>query len=290
MNSRQVDKIMTDLGATMDGSVKGVFDAATKAQKIIYDLILKQLNAMDVEGGRLVPTQDYAARLAVITRQMDEVLRRDFAPAVNRYLRTYDTIDEIAVKLARDYNQIKIDLGQLNPARKSIYRQAKTLLTAGLDPNYKDPVKYILAQAATSGMSIRQARKTLQNWDDGKMSTGQNLVTNQPSPRLSTYASHISRDAIFGYQGAEQELIKQTYGFSKFLYNGGIIGDSRTFCRLLVAERRKIGFNELNGFIKKAAEIDNKPWPDGMKPGTKESNFSVNRGGWECRHTVLAVR
>lgn len=290
MNLREVERELRRLTELMDGTTDGVLRAAQRSQQLIYQVMMDQLNAMDVEGGRLVPTQNYAGKLAAITRAMDDILGREFAPALSAYLRSFDTIDETAVKLHRNYNQIKIEIEDFNPVRKSIYKQARDLLTDGLAPNYKDPAKYMIAQAATTGMTIKQARSMLTNWNEGNLAEGGYLATNQPTPRLSTYAGQIARDSIFSYNGAEQELIRQNYGMDKFIYVGQIIKTSRTFCRLLVAERgRKIGFDELPKFKKQAAAIDGKSLPSGMIPGTNRQNFCTRRGGYMCNHNILVV-
>lgn len=291
MTLKEVERELKSLTEAMDGTLGNLARASDRAQKLIYRVMLDQLNQMDVEGGRLVPTQNYAGKLAAITRAMDDIIGREFAPALSQYLRTYDTIDETNIKLQRDYNEVKIDVDALNPVRKSIYNQAQQLLTDGLAPGYKDPAKYLISQAVTTGMTIKQARSMLDNWDEGKMAKGGYLATNQPTPKLSTYAGQIATDSIFSYQGAEQELIRQNYGMDKFIYVGGIIKTSRTFCRLLVAERgRKIGFDELPEFKKKAAAIDGKSVPNGMIPGTNSQNFCTRRGGYQCQHNVMVVR
>lgn len=291
MTLREVEKQLRQLTELMDGSTEGVIRAAQRSQQLIYQVMMEQLNAMDVEGGRLVATQNYAGKLAAITRAMDDILGREFAPAISSYLRTYDTIDETNLKMHRDYNQIKLEIEEFNPVRKSIYKQAKDLLTDGLATNYKNPAKYMIAQAATTGMTIKQARRMVEDWNEGKMATGGQLATNQPTPRLSTYAGQIARDAIFSYNGSEQELIRQNYGMKQFIYVGQIIKTSRTFCRLLVEERgRKIGFDEFPEFEKKAAKIDGETIPKGMIPGTTKQNFCTRRGGYNCNHNVLVVR
>lgn len=290
MTLDEVRKKLTDLTTNMDNSVDGVDSAATKAQKRIYDAIIEQINLFETQDGRFVTTQNYAARLAVITKKINAILGDVYAPSVREYLAEYTTIEETNRLLHRSYNEIVLDKEFWKPIRKSIYQQAEYYLIDGLADAYVQPAKYLLMQAVSTGMSLKDAERMMTNWDKGLYSTGQQLATNRPTPRLQTYATQLSRDALFSYQGSAQELIRDKYNLTSFIYTGGLVSDSRTFCKNLVGLRRKITLEEIPDQIEKAAKQDGHTWPDGMIPETNKKNFLIRRGGYSCRHTCLVVR
>lgn len=290
MTLDEVRKKLTTLTETMDSSVDGVTDAATLAQKRIYEAIIEQINLFETQDGRFVTSQNYAARLAVITKKINAILGDVYAPSVREYLTTYTTIDETNTALHKGYNELVLDKEFYTPIRRAIYNQAEYYLVDGLADAYVQPAKYLLMQAVSSGMSINDAERMMRNWDNGEFSTGALLTSNRPSPRLQTYATQLARDSMFTYHGTVQENIKDKYKLTNFIYVGGLVRDSRTFCRDLVGLRRKIGIDEVPDLIEKAAKVDGHTLPNGMIPGTNSKNFLERRGGYSCRHTAMVVR
>lgn len=290
LNIDDVRKQLTDLNESMDNVVDNVTDAATKSQQAIYEAILAQINKFEITDGRFVTTQNYAARLGVIQRKINEILGGDYKDSIAEYLAQYYDIDTTNTLLHRGYNELIIDKATYTPIRRAIYDQAEYYLTDGLADAYIQPAKYLLMQAVSSGMTIKDAERMLNNWNEGKYSTGELLSSNRPTPNLNHYATQLSRDSIFQYHGTIQEVIREKYGLTNFLYVGGIVKDSRTFCRELVALRRKIALKEIPDLIEKAAKIDGHTWPNGMVPNTNMKNFLIRKGGYSCRHTAMVVR
>lgn len=290
MNAREVRRELEALALIVDGAVSRLDRSAAKAQDQIFRILMDRLSKMPQADGALVPGADLNKQLAIATREIDKILKAVYRPAVADYLTAYDAIDEKALKLARDYNRLTVDARLLSPLRAGIMQQAKHYLTTAVADRYVQPAKYLVMQAATTRMDVPDAEKIIRNWHKGKYVTGQNLATNIDSPRLDTYATQMARDSIHGYQGGQQEVIKKEYGLNRFIYQGGLVKDSRTFCRLLVKENRIIGLDEVHGFIDEAAKIDGKTTPNGMVPGTNQENFLQRRGGYNCIHMALAVR
>lgn len=290
LNIDDVRKQLTELNESMDNVVDNVTDAATKSQQAIYEAILAQINKFEITDGRFVTTQNYAARLGVIQRKINEILGGDYKESIGEYLAQYYDIDTTNTRLHRGYNELIIDKATYTPIRRAIYDQAEYYLTDGLADAYIQPAKYLLMQAVSSGMTIKDAERMLNNWNEGHYSTGALLSSNRPTPRLQTYATQLSRDSIFTYQRTIQDNIKDKYGLKNFIYVGGLVKDSRTFCRELVGLRRKINIDEVPKLIEKAAKIDGHTWPNGMIPQTNKKNFIIRAGGFSCRHSVMVVR
>lgn len=281
MTLDELRKRLSGLTITMEGAVDNIVLSAADAQQIIYEYLLEQINFFEISNGAFVANQDYRQRLAIITKQVNSIINRKYKPSISEYLNTYKTIDETTSGLHKSYNELVIDKSLLTSARRAVYDQAEYYLVDGLADAYVQPAKYLLMQAATNGITIKQARSLLDNWNKGELVTGR-LASGRPTPRLQAYAGQIARDSIFQYNGTIQDKIGQQYGLKKFIYVGGLVKDSRPLCKHLVGLRRKIELKEIPKLIEK--------YPQGVIPGTTEENFPIRRAGYNCIHTVMMVR
>lgn len=281
MTIDELRKRLLEMSEGMDKSVDDVHKAASEAQKKIYDLLLNEVRRFELTDERFVLGQTYADKFALIEKRIKSLLGEYYAPSIKEYLGTYSTVEQTNIQLQKGYNDLVIKKSLLTPARRTVYDQAEYYLSEGLADAYIQPAKFILMQQVTTGGTLRDAESLLRNWNDGEIAPGKLVVARQ-TPRLQAYATQIARDSIYSYQGSIQEIIKQEYQLTKFIYVGDIIKDSRPFCRHLVGLRRKIDIDEVPKLILQ--------FPEGLKPDTTKKNFYVNRGGYSCRHTVMAVR
>lgn len=282
MTIDEVRRLLTELSGEMDGSVDAVVNAAETAQTRIYNALRQRIFDFEISDGRFIANQDYAARFAIIQREMTRIINSLYKPSISEYLNTYKTVEETASYLHKSYNEIIIEKSLFTAARRSIYDQAEYYLVDGLADAYVQPAKYILMQAVANGLTIKQAESLLRNWNDGEMKAGSSISSARPSPRLQAYAGQIARDSIFQYNGAIQDRIGQQYGLTKFIYVGDVIRDSRPGCKYLVGLRRKIELKEVPDVLKK--------YPQGTIPNTTIENFPIRRFGYNCRHCIMMVR
>lgn len=281
MTLEELRKRLSGLTVTMENAVDNIVLSAADAQQIIYEYLLEQINFFEISNGAFVANQDYRQRLSIITKQVNAIINKKYKPSISEYLNTYKTIDETTSGLHKSYNEIVIEKSLLSSARRAVYDQAEYFLVDGLAAGYIQPAKYLLMQAATNGITIKQARSLLDNWNKGELVTGR-LASGKQTPRLQAYAGQIARDSIFQYNGTIQDKIGQQYGLKKFIYVGGLVKDSRPLCKHLVGLRRKIELKEIPKLIEK--------YPQGVIPGTTEENFPIRRAGYNCIHTVMMVR
>jgi hypothetical protein len=256
----------------------------------LYELLLQRLQELDYVEGRLNPQQPIAQKIARITAEMNAILGDVYAPRIADYLATYQTVEDRNIAMQLGYNELVIKKSLLTPARKSIYDQAEYYLMDGLADAYVQPAKYLLLQSVTNGISLKQAKSLLKNWNEGNLANGGNLTSGRPTPRLQSYSTQVARDSLFSYNGAINETIAEEFELKRFIYQGGIVEDSREFCKHLVRLDRKIGFSEIPGIIDKVAKQEGKSLPSGMIPGTTQKNFVIRRGGYSCMHLAMAVR
>lgn len=281
MTLEELRKRLIALNERMDTVVDNVATSATDAQTVIYEYLLDQINYFEISNGAFVANQDYASRLAIIQRKIYSIINNLYKPSILEYLNSYKDIDDTNAYLHKSYNQLVLEKSLFTSARRAIYDQAEYYLVDGLADAYVQPAKFLLMQAASEGLTIKQARSMLNNWNKGELVTGR-LASAHPTPRLQAYSGQIARDTIFQYNGTIQEKIAEQFGLKRFIYVGGLVKDSRPFCKHLVSQRRKIDIDEVPELVKK--------YPEGLISGTTKENFPIRRGGYNCQHTVMVVR
>lgn len=264
----------------MNGSIDLVTDAARKAQEKVYEAILELINQFEITDGRFVTNQALSRRIMVLERKIKAILGDIYSPSILDYLPIYRTAEERNIALQEAYNGISVPQSLIGPARKTLYEQASWYLQEGLADAYIQPAKYLVMQQVTRGMSLKDTKKVLQKWHEGELP--QALNNGRQTPNLQKYATQVSRDTLYQYYGAVNELIATEYELTSFVYTGDVIEDSRPLCRHLVSLRRKIALDEMGKLLKQ--------YPQGLYPGTNERNFLQLRGGYSCRHGAFAVR
>lgn len=265
----------------MDDAVSRVENAATKAQEQIYKLLLAEINNFEINDGRFIVGQDYTKRLAIITKKINAIIGSLYTPSIKDYLGHYSTIDEITVGLHKSYNELVIEKSLLTPARRIVYDQAEYFLTNGLADAYVQPAKFLLMQQVTTGITIKDAQGILKQWNEGNLVSGK-LTSGRQVHRLQAYSTQIARQSLFSYQGSIQNIISKEYDLKSFVYVGGVVKDSREFCKHLVSLRRKIKLEEVPPLIER--------FPSGIMPNTTKKNFYINRGGYSCLHVAMPVK
>lgn len=103
--------------------------------------------------------------------------------------------------------------------------------------------------------------------------TGIKTITGKP---LSSYAAQQVHDSLMGYYSQIEQVKAKDAGLDTFLYYGNLMGTSRAFC---IARAGRV-------FTRKQIDSWDKQRWQGKKPGPT----FINRGGYNCRHSFMAVR
>lgn len=296
MTLRELEKELNLLHELMDSGIDSITESSAKAQELIYEFLSEYINNFEIIDGRFVSTQNYAARFGYIQKKIESILGDIYKPSVTEYLSIYTPIEEASINLHKTFNEIELDLDRIAPTRKVIYNEAEYYLKQAIAPAYIQPVKYLLMQHVTRGITIRSSQRILEKWNKGEL-TGQ-LSSGRPTPRLQSYTTQIARDSAYQFHGTIQEKVRQEYDLKGGIYTGDIIKDSRPSCTWMVKQKRKFALSEITEILggkipKGGAEIAaqlNKPFLSGLIPGTKTENFPVFRFGYACRHSWFPVR
>lgn len=281
MSLRELEQLLKAMSVGMDGRISDIQAAATSTQEEIFNALMSEIEKLDISGGRFVTGQDLVKRFAFIQKKMQTIINKNYNPAVIDYLKHYNTIENDTIKQHSDYNRIEVSRELLNPVKQVMYDQASYYLTQGLADGYIQPAKFLMMQYVVKGSTVNDMRRALERWNKGTLNAGE-LASDRHAPRLQAYSTQIARDTMYTYQGAMQDVIRKEYKLEKFIYVGGLVKDSRPFCRHLVSMRRKISFDEVPALVI--------AYPQGLKPDTTIKNFPLYRGGYNCTHTVMVVK
>lgn len=265
-------QILDDAEALLNSGIE-------KDQRILYSALVDLLREIDTKGGRLILDQDTINLINQAEKEIYKALNESkYDSRVNRYLKDFDLIKYNIIKEQSVINGINVAERALNQIQKLAIKQTENMLLGnGLDYNLVQPVRDVLIEAASTGMSRAQAEVNLRTVI---------LGDEERFGKLQRYVTQISRDAISQYEGLLQQKISEEFDLDCFSFEGSLIKDSRPACVKLV--------NEFNGVIKKSELQEFINWAyansTGMIPGTNPNNWPSLRNGYNCRHTVTAIR
>lgn len=281
MTIDEIKKLLHEMAVGMDDSIDNVNKKATEAQRLIFTMLIKEIEKFEITNGSYVRGQDYTERIAAIESKMYDIIGKVYNPSVNAYLRHYNRIEGATIKQHAQYNNIEVDKDNISTVKESLYNQASYYLTQGLADAYVQPAKFVLMQYVTKGSTVKEMRSAVERWDKGTLGPGE-LASDRHAPRLQAYATQIARDSMYTYSGTVQDVIRKEHGLTRFIYVGGLVKDSRPFCKHLVGLRRKIDIEEVPPLVI--------AYPQGLKPDTTKNTFPLYRGGYNCNHVVMFVK
>lgn len=212
---------------------------------------------------------------------------------VKKYLKKFDTIDK---NIFNYYSRERILLEHeiLNEKLNNNFRkQVAKQFSQGMIDNTID-IADLLREQAISGASIEQTREALKT----RLTTQGD--TNTP---FANELNNRLKDVVMTYDGLQNADLKKRFGFNKAFYLASIIETSRPICihikdnyKFLDDDRIKKVLDEFcpNGkpsddvisFVTVGGETKRAKKGAGMIDGTTPDNFTINRGGWNCRHEI----
>ena len=147
------------------------------------------------------------------------------------------------------------------------------LLDNGLNQNFVQPIRDLLYQNATSGLSQAQAKIQLKQFiEGGKDITG----------KLQRYIEPTSQQAVSSYSGMINKKIMDEFEMDAWLVTGSLIDNSSPQCRYAIEDLGGVITKENWPKVKEIAE------KNGLIKGTTFENLSVNLLHHGCRHGFYA--
>lgn len=244
-------------------------------QASLYDRLVTILKGIDTDSDGYI-TQSAANRrvlgdaIDAIDQAFSDSSR--YHQAVEQHLSTIpeiDALNEAYFKtISPGFLTNRVFIKSLQ--RDTLARMESQLLNDGLQAAIKTPLSDILTRNISIGGSY-----------SGFLQEIRDFVIGNPDmeAKLLKYTRTYLTDALFQYSRSYQESVTADLGLDWYNYNGGIIADSREFCR-----------DRSGGYFHRK-EIES--WADlewqGKNAATTKSSIFILLGGWACRHVAIPL-
>lgn len=268
------DELDEELNRIVEGATGSLEKTVTQTQRRLLDEMQTMLSRLELDSnGNIIQNQTNRKILGKLDTYYDRAFRE-----TGYYNKLNDFAGNI-VDLTKSTNSyfgsvldtFTPDSQYVKALQKDAIGTIETLLANdGLEAQLKQPLRQILSQNINSGATYADMLKQVRQFIIGNADR---------EGQLLRYSKQISTDALFNYSRALQESIATKSGLQFAVYSGGIIRDSRDFCR----ERTGNYYHKKE--VEQWARLD---WT-GKRAGTTSSTIFIYAGGYNCSHSIIYV-
>lgn len=272
------DKILDDAEELLKSDI-------TKTNKTVYEALVSFLK-FDTQGGKIVFDSKTIELINKAEKEIRKALNKSgYNSRVSQYLRDFDKIKQATIAQQKSVNRVDVSTRLVNNIQKSAIQQTTNILLGnGLDFNFIQPVKDVLLNAASSGMSIAQAELQLRQVI---------LGNRQQFGHLERYVNSMSREIIGNYDGMLQSRIAKEYELDGYSFEGSIIATSAGQC-LKWSEMGELPIKDMDKELDWARENQGSTYGGlrilALQQGTTKDTFPILKSHYGCRHTITAIR
>lgn len=248
----------------------------------LVEMIIDYVLQLDTKKGQLIASVSNTQSIAQLTKVIQDKLQLlGFNDFVTDYLVNFDDLTDYSIALHKDLNGLNVAKGRLNKYKKlAISQVLENMIGAGLQSSVVLPLQNVLTENILQGGGLTDLIKDLR----------QQLQSNQTLGLVTSHLTQISRDGLMQYNGTTHAIIQKQYNLNAIRYIGSLVDDSRKQCKRWVNYRKNgkkgiILIDDLQKEINWAKRNGN-----GFIRSTTVSNFIINRGGFNCRHTAIPIR
>lgn len=269
---------LKDIRDTLDNRIETIPDVLFESVGVVQDDLLRSLTALidqlDTTDGKVITSSNNSRILGLIDAEINRVLFGENAA----YLTAISTYaGEVVTQgaLIKEYYKTAFSRYTDKDTYQQIIRNVATsaidqLTQSSVDAAFNKPLKNILNQSFTTGISRTQLNNTLRDFVKG---------TDEVDGQLLRYTKQIGRDAFSAADRQVNVFIGEDLGIQFYLYSGNVIKDSRKFC--LSRAGKYYHKNEIASW----ANLD---WQGKVK-NTNESTIFTLLGGYNCLHILIPV-
>lgn len=282
-----LNKIVDDILKTIGDATDSFQSSIDPIQKQIYSDIEILIKNLDLNGNKIANTVNNIKAIGQLKAKIQKaILNPDYIDSVKAYVAVFADVSELQnnyfSELSDEFKPNKL----LDAIQSQSIDQAVVSLTeSGIDANITGGIQNILKTNITGGGTYSDLLDQMRNF----------ILTNDSGTgALEKYTKQITTDSLNQYSAQYTQAITMDLGMNWFMYVGSNKDTTREFCKLLTA-KKYIHVSELpdivNGIID-GKQVALNPKTDlwyGAIPGTNESNFQVNRGGYGCDHQLMPV-
>lgn len=248
--------------------------AIGRVQKDLYNQLVAILKDLELDAeGYIKQSASNRKVLTTADKKINEVFSSSlYSGSVSNYVAIVPKVDLLNVKyftaIDEAFKPNRLFLKNLQT--DTIASIEKFVLQDGLQSQVINPLSQILNQNVNSGGQFAGFLQQIRSYI---------LGDDKVEGRAMSYTRTYLRDTLFTYSRTFQQSITNDLGLEFYLYSGGLIDKSRSFCQ------ERAGNFYSHKEIEAMASLE---W-QGKKSGTTESSIFLFAGGWNCAHQIIPV-
>lgn len=270
------DDVIDAAESSVNGSIKS-------SEEEIYKAIIKILDEVDISSGKLQNTEKAKNFLKGLDARITQALYDSpYRLAVGGLIKDYDKLVENNIQLHAALNKKPVTKKMLSGIQQlEVNNTLDRLLGSGISNDFVLPIRQMLYRNVALGSSVADTKQALEDFI---------LSSPEKDSRLARYVGQVSRDSIMQFDGAIQQKVSAELDLNGFMYVGSLLKDSRAQCKYWV-DKGELPTDELADEIDTAISGGSLGGSkcSGMIPTTTVDTFSIDRGGYNCRHRAVAI-
>lgn len=232
-------------------------------------------DSFDFKAGKIVADKNFIKQLNRLTVDVLDLLQKSpkFTGPVSGFLKRMPAISDAITDFQAATNDLKVPSFELT--KKIVVDEiTDQLLNNGLNQNFVQPLRDLIYQNVSGGLSLSDAKTQIRQFIKGG---------GDQSGKLGRYIEQTAQQATDAYSGAINQKLLETFDYDALLMTGSLIDNSSPQCKYVV--------NELGGRIKES------DWPkvkaiaekNGLIEGTTFDNLPVLKLHYGCRHSFYPI-
>lgn len=262
----------SDIDKAKQKAIDSLNDHVGEMSKEAYRIALAAIESIfTIDAGKIVVDRAFIKQLNKLTTTVLDLAQSSpkFTGPVSGLIRRLPAISDAITEFQAEVNGIKV------PAYSAIKTVIEDeiidkMLNNGLNSAFAQPLRDLLYQNATGGLSMNAAREQIKTLS---ATTG----------KLGSYIEQTAQQAADSYTGAINTKLLEQFDYDGLLMTGTLIDNSSPQCRYVI--------DELGG------RISRKDWPkvkaiaekNGLIDGTNFDNLPLQKLHWSCRHSFYPI-
>lgn len=265
----------------IDKAKKKALDSIRERIKEMSDvastILIKQIEkSFDIKSGKIVPDKNFIRQLNRLTVDVLDLLQKSpqFSGPVSGFLKRMPAISDAITDFQKSTNGVKVPSFEIT--KKIVVDEiTEQLLNNGLNQNFVQPLRDLIYQNVSGGLSLTDAKTQIKEFIKGSP---------DKLGKLSQYIDQTAEQAVDAYSGAINKKLIETFDYDGLLMTGSLIDNSSPQCvyaiETLKGRITRENWSQIEAIGKKQS---------GWIEGTTFDNVPVNKLHWGCRHSFYPI-
>lgn len=268
----------------LDNSPERFTTNVEKAQLQIWKQIEKQFDKLDTKDGIVLQTSKNMRVIRVILKELNSIASEgEYMKSVESFLKEFDQAAKVSVQLQKTIEK-SFKPSEFAQTVQDAYKET------AIEQLFSNPLSNTATTLRANLVSSIASKSTFTE----TIKSAREIIVGGPDTdgRMLANIKTVATTSIAVSDSAYSAVLYEQMGNEWFRYVGGDIDTTRPFCRARDGKyfhRKEI---EAWGNGEDAGDVggikDDGTW-DGEIEGTDSRTIFSYRGGWNCRHAIIAV-